>query len=77
MGAAGPIERKGRMHTDLARAWWQRSRPEQAVGELLAAARLAPGEVRDRPAIRRIVDYLYLRHPHVSGVRELVAVTAA
>ncbi|WP_323184761.1 transcriptional regulator [Streptomyces virginiae] len=71
------IERKGRMHTDLARAWWQRSRPEQAVDELLAAARLAPGEVRDRPAIRRIVDDLYLRHPHVSGVRELVAVTAA
>lgn len=43
------IERKGRMHTDLARAWWQRSKPEQTVGELLAAARLAPAEVRDRP----------------------------
>ncbi|WP_406186222.1 multiprotein-bridging factor 1 family protein [Streptomyces sp. NBC_01006] len=71
------IERKGRMHTDLARAWWQRSKPEQTVGELLAAARLAPGEVRDRPAIRQIVDDLYAKHPRVSGVRELVAVTAA
>ncbi|MEU9146564.1 helix-turn-helix transcriptional regulator [Streptomyces sp. NPDC048349] len=71
------IERKGRMHTDLARAWWQRSKPEQTVGELLAAARLAPGEVRDRPAIRKIVDDLYIKHPYISGVRELVAVSAA
>ncbi|MFB6579406.1 transcriptional regulator [Streptomyces sp. NPDC056402] len=71
------IERKGRMHTDLARAWWQRAKPDQTVGELLSAARLAPGEVRDRPAIRQIVDDLYAKHPHVSGVRELVAVTAA
>ncbi|MER6256273.1 helix-turn-helix transcriptional regulator [Streptomyces sp. NPDC001584] len=71
------IERKGRMHTDLARAWWQRAKPDQTVGELLSAARLAPGEVRDRPAIRQIVDDLYAKHPHLSGVRELVAVTAA
>ncbi|CAM5272399.1 hypothetical protein SAVIM338S_00011 [Streptomyces avidinii] len=71
------VERKGRMHTDLARAWWQRSKPEQTVGDLLAAARLAPGEVRDRPAIRQIVDGLYAKHPHVSGVRELIAATAA
>ncbi|MGW4509232.1 helix-turn-helix domain-containing protein [Streptomyces sp. NPDC004436] len=70
------IERKGRMHTDLARAWWQRSKPEQTVTELLAAARLSPAEVRDRPAIREIVDDLYIKHPHVSGVRELVAATA-
>ncbi|MEU6211853.1 helix-turn-helix transcriptional regulator [Streptomyces sp. NPDC047023] len=70
------IERKGRMHTDLARAWWQRAKPEQTVNELLAAARLSPAEVRDRPAIREIVDDLYAKHPHVSGVRELVAATA-
>ncbi|MFJ9551091.1 helix-turn-helix domain-containing protein [Streptomyces erythrochromogenes] len=70
------IERKGRMHTDLARAWWQRSKPEQTVTELLAAARVSAAEVRDRPAIREIVDALYAKHPHVSGVRELVAATA-
>ncbi|MFI5642045.1 helix-turn-helix domain-containing protein [Streptomyces goshikiensis] len=71
------IERKGRMHTDLARAWWQQGRPEQTATELLAAARLAPAEVRDRPAIRQIVDDLYLKHPHVGGVRDLLALTAA
>lgn len=43
------VERKGRMHTDLARAWWQRAKPEQTVGELLAAARLAPGRSATAP----------------------------
>lgn len=70
------IERKGRMHTDLARAWWQRAKPEQTVTELLAAARVSAAEVRDRPAIREIVDALHAKHAHVSGVRELVAATA-
>lgn len=66
-------ERKGRMHTDLGRAWWQWGKAEQTAAELLSAARVSPGEVRDRPAIRQIVGDLRSRHPRVTGVRELVA----
>lgn len=68
-------ERKGRMHTDLSRAWWQWGRAEQTASELLSALRVCPGEVRDRPAIRQIVSALSTRHPRVSGVRELAAAT--
>ncbi|MCX4882405.1 helix-turn-helix domain-containing protein [Streptomyces sp. NBC_00847] len=66
-------ERKGRMHTDLGRAWWQWGKPEQTANELLSALRISPGEVRDRPAIRQIVSNLSARHPRVIGVRELSA----
>ncbi|MEU8682170.1 helix-turn-helix transcriptional regulator [Streptomyces sp. NPDC048611] len=66
-------ERKGRMHTDLGRAWWQRGRPEQTAAELLSALRVSPGEIRDRPAIRKIVHDLRSRHGQVAGVRELAA----
>lgn len=68
-------ERKGRMHTDLGRAWWQWGKPEQTAHELLSAIRVSPGEVRDRPAIRKIVNDLSTRHPRVSGVRELARAT--
>jgi transcriptional regulator with XRE-family HTH domain len=68
-------ERKGRMHTDMGRAWWQWGKPEQTANELLSALRVSPGEVRDRPAIRQIVSDLSTRHPRVNGVRELVAAT--
>lgn len=64
-------ERKARMGTDLARAWWTWNRPEQAAHALLGAYRASPAEVRDRPAIRSIVTDLAARHPRVSGVREL------
>ncbi|MGW2631524.1 helix-turn-helix domain-containing protein [Streptomyces chattanoogensis] len=67
-------ERKGRMHTDLARAWWQLRKPEQAAAELLSAVRVCPAEVRDRPAIRQIATELRSRHAQVVGVRELDAV---
>lgn len=66
-------ERKGRMHTDLGRAWWQWGKPEQTAAELLAAARVSPSEVRDRPAIRSIVSELRSGHGNVVGVRQLVA----
>jgi tetratricopeptide (TPR) repeat protein len=46
-------ERRGRLHTDLARAWWQWGKPDQAARALLAAHRQAPAEVRDRPSIPR------------------------
>ncbi|ONK11109.1 helix-turn-helix transcriptional regulator [Streptomyces sp. MP131-18] len=71
-------ERKARMGTDMARAWWAWDRPEQTARALLDAHRASPGEVRDRPAIRSIVDELAQRHPRISGVRELrAAVTRA
>ncbi|GAA2629965.1 hypothetical protein GCM10010425_30910 [Streptomyces spororaveus] len=76
-GQFATAERKGRMHTDLGRAWLQRGKPEQAAAELLKAARVARSEVRDRPPIRRIVTELHTRYPRVAGVRELVALTAA
>ncbi len=66
-------ERKARMSTDMARAWWAWHRPEQTARALLDACRASPGEVRDRPAIRSIVNELAERHPRVSGVRELRA----
>lgn len=64
-------ERKARMGTDMARAWWAWNRPEQAAHALLDAYRASPGEVRDRPAIRAIVTELAERHPRTSGVHEL------
>ncbi|WP_435835035.1 helix-turn-helix domain-containing protein [Streptomyces antibioticus] len=71
-------ERKARLGTDMARAWWAWQRPEQTARALLDAYRASPGEVRDRPAIRRIVTELAEGHPRTSGVRELhTAVTQA
>ncbi len=69
-------ERKSRMHTDLARAWWQWGKPEQTTQELLAAMRVSPGEVRDRPAIRTIVSDLSSSHSRTPGVRELALAVA-
>ncbi|MFJ8158811.1 helix-turn-helix domain-containing protein [Streptomyces sp. NPDC094468] len=66
-------ERKARLGTDMARAWWAWQRPEQTTRALLDAYRASPGEVRDRPAIRHIVSELAERHPRTSGVRELHA----
>ena len=64
-------ERKARMGTDMARAWWAWQKPEQTARALLDAHRASPGEVRDRPAIRAIVHEMAERHPRASGVREL------
>ncbi|MET9051396.1 helix-turn-helix transcriptional regulator [Streptomyces bacillaris] len=70
-------ERKARLGTDMARAWWAWGRPEQTAGALLDAHRASPGEVRDRPAIRSIVTELAQRHPRAVGVRELHAAVSA
>ncbi|MEU3874078.1 MULTISPECIES: helix-turn-helix transcriptional regulator [Streptomyces] len=64
-------ERRARMHTDLARAWWQWGKPQQTADALLHALRVSPAEVRDRPAIRRVAGDLINRHPSTVGVREL------
>lgn len=66
-------ERRGRLHTDMARAWWQWGKPEETAIALLSAHQEAPAEVRDRPSIRSIVTGLAERHPRVSSVRQLAA----
>ncbi|RLU94709.1 transcriptional regulator [Streptomyces griseocarneus] len=66
-------ERRARMHTDLARAWWQWGKPQQTADALLEALRVSPAEVRDRPAIRRVAAELLDRHPHTTGVRDLAS----
>jgi transcriptional regulator with XRE-family HTH domain len=70
-------ERKARMATDMARAWWAWQRPAQTAQSLLTAYRASPAEVRDRPAIRRIADDLTSRHPRTPGARELRALLHA
>jgi transcriptional regulator with XRE-family HTH domain len=70
-------ERKGRLHTDMARAWWQWGKPEQTAQSLLNALRVTPAEVRDRPSVRAIVKELHRTHPRVAGVRELSRVALA
>lgn len=69
-------ERKARLGTDMARAWWAWNKPEPTASALLDAYRASPGEVRDRPTIRAIVSELAERHPHTPGVRELSAAIA-
>lgn len=64
-------ERRGRLHTDLARAWWQHDRPERAAVALLAAHREAPAEVTDRPAIRDLARDLVDHHSGLASAREL------
>ncbi|MEU8623132.1 helix-turn-helix transcriptional regulator [Streptomyces sp. NPDC048623] len=64
-------ERRARLGTDMARAWWAWGRPEQTARALLDAHRTSPGEVRDRPAIRSIITDLARRHPRTPGVHEL------
>lgn len=70
-------ERRGRLHTDMARAWWQRGKVEETAAALLAAHREAPAEVRDRPSMRVIVAELTERHPRAASVRQLGAVVRA
>ncbi|MET8983184.1 helix-turn-helix transcriptional regulator [Streptomyces sp. NPDC004539] len=68
-------ERKARLHTDIARVWWQLRKPEQTATALLSATRASLAEVRDRPAIHNIVTQLSSRHPRTPGVPQLAAAT--
>ncbi|MFF7155394.1 hypothetical protein [Streptomyces sp. NPDC008139] len=68
-------ERRAQFHTDMARAWWQWGKAAQTATALMDALRVSPSEVRDRPALRRIVTDLRDHHPLVPGVRELAALT--
>jgi hypothetical protein len=67
-------ERRGRLFTDMARAWWQYGRPEQTAAHLLAAHSHAPAELLGRPTIRKIATTLRDNHPRVIGVPALATV---
>lgn len=67
-------ERRARMHTDIARAWFQWGRPEEAATALVAAHRESPAEVTGRPSIRKIAEQLITQNPRRLEVRELSAV---
>jgi transcriptional regulator with XRE-family HTH domain len=69
-------ERRGRLFTDMARAWWQHGRPDQTAHALLAAHRHAPTEITNRPTIRKIASDLADRHPRTTGTRELRTILA-
>jgi hypothetical protein len=64
-------ERRGRLHTDLARAYFLQGNPEETARALLLAHQETPSEVRDRPNIRRIANDLTALYPRASGVRQL------
>ena len=71
-------ERRARLHTDMGRAWWSWGKADKTAEALMAAFKESPQEVRDRPAIRLIVDELDRRHSRAAGVKDLVdAVTSA
>jgi hypothetical protein len=76
-GQLPTAERRGRLHTDLARAWWQWGKPEQTARSLTAAYRESPSEVTSRPAMRRITDDLIARYPKLPAVAELTRLMAA
>ncbi|NUT91993.1 MAG: XRE family transcriptional regulator, partial [Saccharothrix sp.] len=58
LAAIPTTERRARLLVDTAQAWAQADRPDQAYRTLLDAERTAPGEVRTRNAVRRLVTDL-------------------
>jgi transcriptional regulator with XRE-family HTH domain len=74
-GQLPTAERRGRLHTDLARAWWQLGKPEQTARSLISAYRESPAEVTSRLAMRRITDDLAARYPKLPSVTELTRLT--
>jgi hypothetical protein len=58
LSAIPTTERRARLLVDTAQVWAQWDKPDQAYRTLLAAERAAPGEVRTRNAVRRLVTDL-------------------
>jgi hypothetical protein len=58
LAAIPTTERRARLLVDAAQAWAQWDKPDQAYRTLLTAERTAPGEVRTRNAVRRLVTDL-------------------
>ena len=70
-------ERRARLHTDMARAWWQRGKPDETALALLAAYDQVSAEVSTRPAIRKMATDLVRQHPRATGVQELATAIGA
>ncbi|MBM7774210.1 tetratricopeptide (TPR) repeat protein [Actinokineospora baliensis] len=79
LGTFPDTERRARFLVDVALCFAQWDKPGRAYQTLLAAERTAPGEVRTRATVRRLVGDL-LRHPQqasLPGLRQLAARTHA
>lgn len=73
------VERRARFLVDVALCFAQWNKPGRAYQTLLTAERAAPGEVRTRATVRRLVGDL-LHHPRqaaLPGLRQLAARTHA
>lgn len=79
LGQFPDTERRARFLVDVALCFAQWNKPGRAYQALLTAERTAPGEVRTRATVRRLVTDL-LHHPQqatLPGLRELAARTHA
>lgn len=65
-------ERRARLLVDTAQAWAQWDKPDRAYTTLLSAERTAPGEVRTRNTVRRLIAEL-LRSPKQAAMPGLTA----
>ena len=75
LNAIPTTERRARLLVDTAMAYRQFGKPGQAYRTLLAAERTAPGEVRTRNAVRRLVTEL-MGSPHQAAMPSLPALAA-
>lgn len=79
LGQFPDTERRARFLVDVALCFAQWNKPGRAYQTLLTAERTAPGEVRTRATVRRLVSDL-LHHPqqaNLPGLRQLAARTHA
>ncbi len=60
------VERRARLLVDVAMSYAQWDKPDRAYRTLLAAERVAPGEVRTRNAVRRLVTDLMASSHHAA-----------
>jgi tetratricopeptide (TPR) repeat protein len=67
IGAIPVVERRAALWVDLARAFGQWQKGDEAVRALLAAERIAPEEVRGRRAVQLLVDQLRRQHRGLSS----------
>ncbi|WP_043721073.1 hypothetical protein [Kutzneria sp. 744] len=72
LAAIPTTERRARLLVDTAQAWARFDKPDRAYQTLLAAERIAPGEVRTRNALRRLVGDL-LASPKQAAMPSLSA----
>jgi transcriptional regulator with XRE-family HTH domain len=75
LGVIPTTERRARVLVDTARCWARLDRPDQAFTTLLAAERIAPGEVRTRTAVRQLVTDL-MASPRRASMPGLPALAA-